>query len=100
MFSTPALAVATTAQHLREHVSDRRPNTRLLPPAVATIHAVPLPTAARHFSPWRSTAEVPQNAVDPHSVVASRPAFAPALRRQHGRDQLPFAIATIAAGDE
>jgi len=42
---------------------------------------------------------VPQNAVDHHSVVASWTAFATALGRQQRRDQLPFGIGEIAAGD-
>jgi len=99
MFGTPALAIATKAQHLREHAGDRRPNTRLLPSAVAAIHAVPLPTAAWHFSPWRPAAEVPQDAVDHHPIVASWTAFATALGRQQRRDQRPFGIGQIAAAD-
>jgi len=99
MFGTPALAIATKAQHLREHAGDRHPNTRLLPSAVAAIDAVPLPTAAWHFSPWRPAAEVPQDAVDHHPIVASWTAFATALGRQQRRDQRPFGIGQIAAAD-
>src|SRR2546422_7510778 len=99
MFGTPALAIATKAQHLREHAGDRHPNTRLLPSAVAAIDAVPLPTAAWHFLPWRPAADVPQEAVDHHPIIASRTAFATALRQQQRRDQRPLGIRDLDEDD-
>src|SRR5262249_61831062 len=90
MFGASAITVATTAQHLREHVGHRRPDAGLLPSTVATIHTVPLSAAARHLTPGRLTAEVPHDAVDHQAVVARRPSFATTLRRQERLDQRPF----------
>src|SRR5437899_10835278 len=81
-FRASAIALAAAPQHLRQQPGHRLPDAGLVPPAVAAIHAVPLPAAARHLPPPPAIAGVPHDSLYREPSAPGR-AACPAARGRH-----------------
>ncbi|WP_217491381.1 hypothetical protein [Gluconobacter morbifer] len=83
---------AIVANQFRQCLQQGIEHALLDPVAVTAKHAVSLAIAGRKMPPLRPRADHSHHAIEEPTVISSRTATAPRLRRQKRTDQRPFRI--------